>query len=81
LRERLASNTAEFTKNGPYDGRSYDRTQCDAGVTGLMDEDRVIIEIADEELPQWENDDVVCQLCGDGGSASSLVLCSNTDAG
>ncbi len=28
-------------------------------------------------LPEWQGDEVACEMCGDAGGAASLVICDN----
>lgn len=39
------------------------------------------VSVHDSFLPEWQGDEVACEMCGDAGGAASLVICENVDRG
>jgi hypothetical protein len=39
------------------------------------------VSVHDSFLPEWQGDEVACEMCGDAGGAASLVICENVDKG
>ena len=39
------------------------------------------VSIHESFLPEWQGDEVACELCGDAGGAASLMICENLDKG
>lgn len=39
------------------------------------------ISLHDSFLPEWQRDDVACEMCGDAGGAAKLIICDNCEHG